>query len=465
MGNIQSDDGQPDRAYKRFEDEASGEELDVTVEQSGTQSTIVEDEEEDVSHLSSNSQTLMNLLKGNVGTGILAMPNAIMNAGLLFGTVGLVVVGLIAIHCMHLLVNSAHVIAERTGRPGAEYEDVLYNAFDIAPSPLNKLKRPMKSVILVFLIVTQVGFCCIYILFIGENVRLFVDSFGPTYNPPVQVYMTLLLPILIPLNFIKNLKTLAPFAMFANILTFVGLGIVIFACLQDIPDVSSRPMMVDFAKIPLFFGSVVFAFEGISLLIPLENHMKTPGDFRGLTGVMNTGMSIVVILYTAVGFYGYLKYGNDVKGSVTLNIPTDFWLYLSVKLMFPLSMFVSFVLQMYIPLSLLSPTLESKFSTDRGKKIANALLRIFLVLVTWGLAMVIPHLDLLISLIGAVSSSALALIFPPIIEMVVFWPDGLGKYKWKLVKDILIILFGFVGFLVGTTVSIMAIVDAFSSRS
>ena len=77
--------------------------------------------------------------------------------------------------------------------------------------------------------------------------------------------------------------------------------------------------------------------------------------------------------------------------------------------------------------------------------------------------MVIPHLDLLISLIGAVSSSALALIFPPIIEIVVSWPDRLGKYKWKLYKDILIIIFGFVGFLVGTTVSVMAIIDAFSS--
>ena len=53
--------------------------------------------------------------------------------------------------------------------------------------------------------------------------------------------------------------------------------------------------------------------------------MKTPQDFPGLTGVLNTGMSIVVILYTAVGFYGYLKFGDVVAGSITLNLPTDFW--------------------------------------------------------------------------------------------------------------------------------------------
>jgi len=49
--------------------------------------------------------------------------------------------------------------------------------------------------------------------------------------------------------------------------------------------------------------------------------MRTPEDFGGTTGVLNTGMVIVACLYTAVGFFGYLKYGEHVEGSITLNLP------------------------------------------------------------------------------------------------------------------------------------------------
>ena len=52
--------------------------------------------------------------------------------------------------------------------------------------------------------------------------------------------------------------------------------------------------------------------------------MRTPEDYRGLTGVLNTAMVIVTCLYTATGFYGYMKtYG--VSGSITLDLPTDDW--------------------------------------------------------------------------------------------------------------------------------------------
>lgn len=55
-------------------------------------------------------------------------------------------------------------------------------------------------------------------------------------------------------------------------------------------------------------------------MLPLENNMKTPQAFGGLTGVLNTGMCITVLMYSAFGFFGYLKYGDDVQGSITLNL-------------------------------------------------------------------------------------------------------------------------------------------------
>lgn len=75
------------------------------------------------------------------------------------------------------------------------------------------------------------------------------------------------------------------------------------------------------------------------------------------------------------------------------------------------------------------------------------------------LAEAIPHLSLFISLVGAVSSTALALFFPAMMDLAIHWESGLGHLKWLLWKDSFIIFIGIIGFLTGTYASIDAIVQ------
>lgn len=56
-------------------------------------------------------------------------------------------------------------------------------------------------------------------------------------------------------------------------------------------------------------------------MLTLENNMKTPKSFGGVTGILSVGMSTVTVLYVIMGFLGYVKYGEKVYGSITLNIP------------------------------------------------------------------------------------------------------------------------------------------------
>lgn len=51
--------------------------------------------------------------------------------------------------------------------------------------------------------------------------------------------------------------------------------------------------------------------------------MKTPKAYLKPFGIMNIGMTIVLSLYIILGFFGYWKYGDASKGSVTLNIPQE----------------------------------------------------------------------------------------------------------------------------------------------
>lgn len=60
-----------------------------------------------------NSETMFHLLKGSLGTGILAMPNAFRNAGYIPGAVGTIIIGVICTYCIHLLVKAEYELCKR----------------------------------------------------------------------------------------------------------------------------------------------------------------------------------------------------------------------------------------------------------------------------------------------------------------------------------------------------------------
>jgi len=64
-------------------------------------------------YLFRNSETLFHLLKGSLGTGILAMPNAFRNSGYITGSIGTIVIGFICTFCIHQLVKAQYELCRR----------------------------------------------------------------------------------------------------------------------------------------------------------------------------------------------------------------------------------------------------------------------------------------------------------------------------------------------------------------
>lgn len=172
-----------------------------------------------------------------------------------------------------------------------------------------------------FLIVYQLGICCVYIVFVATNVKQIADHYWGVLD--VKIHMVILLIPLILLICIRNLKLLAPFSTFANVITFVGLGMILYYVFDDIASPSERDAFGSARNFPLFFGTTLFALEAVGVVIAVENNMKSPKSFGGAFGVLNISMFVITALYAAIGFLGYLRYGPDCLGSISLNLPQE----------------------------------------------------------------------------------------------------------------------------------------------
>ncbi|XP_037776225.1 proton-coupled amino acid transporter-like protein CG1139 [Penaeus monodon] len=415
---------------------------------------------DDAHQQTTNCETLIHLIKGNIGTGILAMPDGLKNSGLYTGTALLPVIATICIHCMHMLVRCAHELKERLGVSGLDYAEVGYHAFTTGPAPLRRLAPVARAVLNSFLTITQLGFCCVYVVFIAANVKQVVDCKLPGNEIDIHGYMAILLIPLLAISMIRSLKVLAPFSLISNVFLGLGIAITFHYLLQDIPSSYDRPEFKSWKQLPLFVGTSIYAFEGIGVVLPLERKMTTPEDFRGCNGVLNTAMILVTCGYIAVGFFGYLKYGDAVHGSVTLNLPPSDNLAQLVKILMAVAIYLTYSLMLYVPSEIMWPHLRTRFHSNRAKRVGEYAFRAFLVLITFILAAAIPNIGLFISLVGAMSSSTLAIIFPPIIELVTFWPR---VSKLTIIKCFVIMSFGILCFVIGSYASIMAIVEYFQS--
>lgn len=84
----------------------------------------------------------------------------------------------------------------------------------------------------------------------------------------VRIYLVILFIPFTLINWVRNLKLLAPFSTFANLVTAVCFSIIAYYVFTDMAPPSERDAVAPFRGMPLFFGTVLFAMEAIGVVSP-----------------------------------------------------------------------------------------------------------------------------------------------------------------------------------------------------
>ncbi|XP_052895546.1 proton-coupled amino acid transporter-like protein CG1139 [Anopheles moucheti] len=356
-------------------------------------------------------------------------------------------------------IKAEHELCKRKRVPSLNYPAVTQTALLEGPEALKPLCCNATHRVNVFLLIYQLGTCCVYVVFVSSNIKAIADYYTDT---DVRLYMLIILLPLILINWVRNLKSLAPFSTVANFVTLVSFGIILYYIFREPISFENRDKVGTMSGFALFFGTVLFALEAIGVILPLENEMKTPKKFGGSFGVLNKAMILIVTLYIGMGFFGYLNYGSAIKGSITLNLPEEKCKHLAqcVKGMLAFAIYITHGLACYVAIDITwNDYLKKNLGDSPRSTFFEYIARTVLVLITFLLAVAIPNLDLFISLFGALCLSALGIAFPALIQTCTYGHHRQGMAKvWMVAKNSVIGVVAMLGLVIGTSTSMIEII-------
>lgn len=339
----------------------------------------------------------MLLLKSFMGTGVLFLPRAFLNGGMLFSSLVLLFVSILSYYCFVLLVSTRLKVDGSFGDMGG----ILYG-------------KHMRRIILTSIVVSQLGFVAAYTVFTAQNLQAFILAVSKCKSF-IDVKFVILLQVIIflPLSLIRDISKLGFTALIADLFILLGLVYLYYFDARTIADQGGVADIKNFNSSgwTSFIGTAIFTFEGIGLILPIQESMKRPQQFPGVLALI---MIIITVIFLSAGAISYAAYGSATKTVVLLNLPQDDKLVNAAQLLYSLAILLSTPLQLFPAIRIM----ENEMFTRSGKynpriKWEKNGFRFFLVmlcaLVAWGGA---RDLDKFVSIVGSFACVPLVYVYP-----------------------------------------------------
>jgi len=384
-----------------------------------------------------------NLCNSAIGAGILALPYAVKEAGL--------VLGMICMICMCLTLAFTLKILVWTNRlhPEAKsYEKLVLSLFGARASILVTF-----SVIL-----TTFGACTGFLVIIADLLPPIVELMvGADYEwvySRITVALVVSIFGILPLASLKNFNSLRFSSTMAIVSVTFTVFVVVFRSAQHFPLSETTKSQINyfnfdfgvFDALPL----ISFAFGCHMQLIPIYGELKDKHIPSRANMVIFCTNTVCIVLYSLTGIFGYLNFPTSNIGNVLKNYPGDDVLVNVARAA------LCFVIVCHYPPSnyCCRAALEYLIFKDSKPSTFRRLGWTFLI---WAGALIvsiaIPEIDVVFGLIGATANSLIVFIFPAL--FLIFCNQ---KYNWSGISGPTAKLIGFLILGMGVTICLVGTV-------
>ncbi|CAE7039529.1 avt3 [Symbiodinium natans] len=252
----------------------------------------------------SNLSTVLVILKSTVGGTLIIIPGAFSRTGILLAPLELIFIGGIEIYCMVLLVRCVRTLG------GGTYGDIARRAI----GPLGSWAVDVS------ILLSQTGFVCSEMLYVALNCHGALKALNLSSPLWSEVNILLLqLLVVIPMSWIRQLKYFQISNLIANTTVLLALAILLaYAIIGLAGDEVGHGIELAGPNWMVFAGTVVFSFECINFVIPMYDAHEQKDTFAPILVVTLCGVCCLFIVFGAVN---YMRYGEDTRDVITLNLP------------------------------------------------------------------------------------------------------------------------------------------------
>ncbi|CAH2040775.1 unnamed protein product [Thlaspi arvense] len=250
-----------------------------------------------------------------VGAGVLGLPYTFMRTGWITGCLMLFCVAGLTYYCMMLLVRTRRKMESANGFVKvASFGDLGYAVCGPAG----------RFAVDVMIVLSQAGFCVSYLIFVSTTLSYLFNSSPANPNPKFlgftfsSLYIWACFPFQLGLNSIPTLTHLAPISIFADVVDLGAMGVVM---VEDLMIFSKeRPVLNAFGSFSVYLyglGVVIYSFEAIGMILPIEVEMKEKHKFGKILGL---AMAFFALMFGVFGLLGYFAFGENTKDIITTNL-------------------------------------------------------------------------------------------------------------------------------------------------
>jgi proton-coupled amino acid transporter len=339
--------------------------------------------------------TYVTLVKGMIGTGVLYTPHMFVTSGWGFSLFSMLI-------CAFLTFKSGIMLLE----VNAKLKTTSFSETSIAV-----LGKHGKTISRIMITGSQLGFAIAFMYF---KIRTIHDLFK--FEVGVEVPRSLIALVwfllLAGLSLVRKIDIFAATHVFGNIMMVTAFISLFYYGSWDLKTKGNHWNEVDFiypSQFSAVLGSAIFSFEGIGLLMPVQNLTEDKEDFKR---IFKNVMITCAALYSGIGLFAVLVWGDGTQQLVMENLPLNGFTW-AIKVLYCLNLMFTFPLQLYPINTMIEDHLFKEWPKSRKRQASKNLTRTLLVALTALACLSLGNKgDKFVSLAGAVTCTPVAFLLP-----------------------------------------------------